>query len=80
MQIGTERVGVLLLNLGGPETLQDVQPFLYNLFADPDIIRLPPSVRDPLVFAGEEKRHDLSTPYVPFRPRRPSSSSGRWRP
>eukprot|EP00252_Welwitschia_mirabilis_P020291 TRINITY_DN493_c1_g1_i1.p1 TRINITY_DN493_c1_g1~~TRINITY_DN493_c1_g1_i1.p1 ORF type:complete len:459 (-),score=84.21 TRINITY_DN493_c1_g1_i1:480-1856(-) len=36
-----ERVGVLLLNLGGPETLQDVQPFLYNLFADPDIIRLP---------------------------------------
>ena len=34
-------VGVLLLNLGGPETLDDVQPFLYNLFADPDIIRLP---------------------------------------
>ncbi|KAL2926232.1 Ferrochelatase-2 chloroplastic [Bienertia sinuspersici] len=39
--IGEERVGVLLLNLGGPETLDDVQPFLYNLFADPDIIRLP---------------------------------------
>lgn len=34
-------MGVLLLNLGGPETLDDVQPFLYNLFADPDIIRLP---------------------------------------
>ncbi|KAJ0078532.1 hypothetical protein Patl1_24306 [Pistacia atlantica] len=33
--------GVLLLNLGGPKTLQDVQPFLFNLFADPDIIRLP---------------------------------------
>lgn len=39
---GEDRVGVLLLNLGGPETLDDVQPFLYNLFADPDIIRLPP--------------------------------------
>lgn len=38
---GKEKVGVLLLNLGGPETLDDVQPFLYNLFADPDIIRLP---------------------------------------
>ena len=38
----TERVGVLLLNLGGPETLDDVQPFLYNLFADDSIIRLPP--------------------------------------
>lgn len=36
-----DKVGVLLLNLGGPETLDDVQPFLYNLFADPDIIRLP---------------------------------------
>ncbi|KAL7166437.1 hypothetical protein ACSBR2_037168 [Camellia fascicularis] len=36
-----ERVGVLLLNLGGPESLHDVQPFLFNLFADPDIIRLP---------------------------------------
>lgn len=36
-----ERVGVLLLNLGGPDTLDDVQPFLFNLFADPDIIRLP---------------------------------------
>lgn len=38
---GNEKVGVLLLNLGGPETLDDVQPFLFNLFADPDIIRLP---------------------------------------
>ncbi|XP_021731865.1 ferrochelatase-2, chloroplastic-like [Chenopodium quinoa] len=38
---GEEKIGVLLLNLGGPETLDDVQPFLYNLFADPDIIRLP---------------------------------------
>uniref|UniRef100_A0A7N0V8F1 Ferrochelatase n=1 Tax=Kalanchoe fedtschenkoi TaxID=63787 RepID=A0A7N0V8F1_KALFE len=36
-----EKIGVLLLNLGGPDTLNDVQPFLYNLFADPDIIRLP---------------------------------------
>ncbi|KAJ6822986.1 ferrochelatase-1, chloroplastic-like [Iris pallida] len=36
-----EKVGVLLLNLGGPDTLEDVQPFLFNLFADPDIIRLP---------------------------------------
>ncbi|RMZ54531.1 hypothetical protein APUTEX25_001703, partial [Auxenochlorella protothecoides] len=41
----TDRVGVLLLNLGGPETLEDVRPFLYNLFADPDIIRLPPAAR-----------------------------------
>ena len=35
------RVGVLLLNLGGPERIKDVGPFLYNLFSDPEIIRLP---------------------------------------
>ncbi|MEH2399526.1 ferrochelatase [Nostoc sp.] len=35
------RVGVLLLNLGGPDKLEDVGPFLYNLFSDPEIIRLP---------------------------------------
>ena len=48
-----ELVGVLLLNLGGPETLSDVKPFLYILFADPDIIRLPPSLsflQEPLAF------------------------------
>jgi ferrochelatase len=38
---GMARVGVLLLNLGGPERIQDVGPFLYNLFSDPEIIRLP---------------------------------------
>lgn len=41
----TDTVGVLLLNLGGPDTLDDVQPFLYNLFADPEIIRLPKSLQ-----------------------------------
>ncbi|KAF4369320.1 hypothetical protein F8388_019545 [Cannabis sativa] len=33
--VGNDKIGVLLLNLGGPETLDDVQPFLFNLFADP---------------------------------------------
>jgi len=32
--------GVLLFNLGGPETLEDVRPFLFNLFSDPEIIRI----------------------------------------
>lgn len=36
--VGDEKIGVLLLNLGGPETLDDVQPFLFNLFADPVIL------------------------------------------
>lgn len=45
------QVGVLLLNLGGPEKLQDVRPFLYNLFSDPEIIRLPsPLLQAPLAW------------------------------
>lgn len=35
--------GVLLLNLGGPDSLSAVRPFLYNLFSDRDIIKLGPS-------------------------------------
>jgi len=34
------KAGVLLFNLGGPETLRDVKPFLYRLFSDPEIIRI----------------------------------------
>lgn len=37
-----ETIGVILLNLGGPEKLEDVEPFLYNLFSDRQIIRLGP--------------------------------------
>ena len=37
-----EPIGVILLNLGGPETLADVEPFLVNLFSDRTIIRLSP--------------------------------------
>ncbi|PZO45156.1 MAG: ferrochelatase [Pseudanabaena frigida] len=45
------RLGVLLLNLGGPDKLEDVRPFLYNLFADPEIIRLPsPLLQAPLAW------------------------------
>ena len=42
LQAATDKVGVLLLNLGGPDRLEDVEKFLFNLFNDPDIIRLPP--------------------------------------
>jgi ferrochelatase len=35
------RYAVLLFNLGGPGTLDEVEPFLVNLFSDRDIIELP---------------------------------------
>lgn len=44
-------IGVILLNLGGPDSLQAVKPFLYNLFSDRDIIRLGPSfLQKPIAF------------------------------
>jgi protoporphyrin/coproporphyrin ferrochelatase len=33
------KTGILLMNLGGPDTLDAVEPFLYNLFSDPEIIQ-----------------------------------------
>jgi len=36
----TARYGVLLFNLGGPDTLDDVEPFLVNLFSDRDMVEL----------------------------------------
>lgn len=36
-----DRSAVVLLNLGGPDSLEAVRPFLYNLFSDPDIFKLP---------------------------------------
>ena len=35
------RVGVVLFQLGGPDTLDAIEPFLFNLFCDPDIIDFP---------------------------------------
>src|SRR5271154_6233003 len=37
----TRRVGGILFQLGGPDTLAAIEPFLYNLFCDPDIIDFP---------------------------------------
>ena len=58
------RIGVLLFNLGGPETLEDVRPFLFNLFADPDIIRLPwRALQKPLAWLISTQRHKKSRGY-----------------
>jgi ferrochelatase len=39
------RIAVVLFNLGGPDQPDAVQPFLFNLFSDPAIIRLPQPFR-----------------------------------
>jgi protoporphyrin/coproporphyrin ferrochelatase len=42
------KVAIILFNLGGPDSLDSVQPFLRNLFGDPAILRLPALIRWPL--------------------------------
>ena len=42
------RKAVILFNLGGPDKLENVEPFLFNLFNDPAILNLPSFFRFPL--------------------------------
>jgi ferrochelatase len=42
------KIAIILFNLGGPDSLEAVQPFLRNLFSDPAIIGLPTWLRLPL--------------------------------
>ena len=56
-----KKIGVVLFQLGGPDRLDAVQPFLYNLFCDPDIISFPMAwlARRPVAWliAGLRARH-----------------------
>lgn len=40
-----DRVGVVLFNLGGPDSFDAIEPFLFNLFKDPAIIKIPGPMR-----------------------------------
>jgi len=53
-----KRVGIVLFQLGGPDSLATVEPFLRNLFLDPDIIPLGPLnfLRGPLARYIAKKR------------------------
>ena len=39
--MSSNKTGVVLFQLGGPDSLESIEPFLYNLFCDPDIIDFP---------------------------------------
>ena len=42
------KTAIILFNLGGPDAPEAVKPFLFNLFNDPAILRLPAAIRRPL--------------------------------
>jgi len=45
----TEKKAVLLLQMGGPDSLDAVRPFLLNLFSDREIIKIGPAWLQPLI-------------------------------
>lgn len=45
----SEKTAVLLLQMGGPDSLPAIEPFLYNLFSDRDIIRIGPAFLQPVI-------------------------------
>lgn len=60
----SSKIGVVLFNLGGPEKLSDVRPFLYNLFCDAEIIKLPWSgLQKPLAWLISTTREKKSQNY-----------------
>ena len=50
------RKAIILFNLGGPDSLKAVEPFLFNLFNDPAIISLPGIFRYPLAKLISKRR------------------------
>ena len=60
----SDKIAVVLLNLGGPEKVEDVRPFLYNLFSDRLIIRLgPPFLQKPIAWWIAKRRAPKSQGY-----------------
>lgn len=56
MHAGAAKTAVILLNMGGPDSLEAVQPFLKNLFSDPAIIGMPGLLRGPMSSYLSRKR------------------------
>ena len=54
------RKAVILFNLGGPDKLESVEPFLFNLFNDPAIISIPSIVRYPLAKFISKRRAPIA--------------------
>ena len=51
---------VILFNLGGPDKLENVEPFLFNLFNDPAIISIPGIFRYPLAKFISKRRAPIA--------------------
>ncbi len=68
MKSNSGKIGVVLFNLGGPDSLDAVEPFLYNLFQDPDIFTFPLAglIRKPLAKLISKRRAKKSRVYFEY--------------
>ena len=55
---------IILFNLGGPDKLENVEPFLFNLFNDPAILNLPTLLRYPLAKLISNRRAPTAKKYT----------------
>ena len=51
---------IILFNLGGPDKIENVEPFLFNLFNDPAILNLPTFLRYPLAKLISKRRAPIA--------------------
>jgi protoporphyrin/coproporphyrin ferrochelatase len=51
---------IILFNLGGPDKLENVEPFLFNLFNDPAILNLPSFLRYPFAKLISNRRAPIA--------------------
>ncbi len=58
-----KKIGVVLLNMGGPDSLKAIQPFLYNLFSDHDIIQIPKPIQKPVAWIISKTRAKKTEEY-----------------
>ncbi|HHG75310.1 MAG TPA: ferrochelatase, partial [Persephonella sp.] len=57
------KIGVILMNMGGPDSLEAVRPFLYNLFSDHEIIRIPRLIQKPVAWLIAKTRAEKTKEY-----------------
>ncbi|NPA54196.1 MAG: ferrochelatase [Aquificae bacterium] len=58
-----KKTGVILLNMGGPDSLEAIEPFLYNLFSDHDIIQIPRIIQKPVAWLISKTRSKSTREY-----------------
>ncbi|HWA01342.1 MAG TPA: ferrochelatase [Caulobacterales bacterium] len=68
----TRKIAVILFNLGGPDSLEAVRPFLVNLFSDRAIIDLPQPLRGVIARTlANRRKHEAQLNYAHMGGRSP---------